>query len=128
MSSVYSRKAANTFLVDSSKSSTYNLVSKGKFTDTFLGGAPIHGDFISDNFQVGGASITNLSLGLGIDKADTTQGLMGLGRNGSQVPSILSSMVDQGLINANAFSLYLDDIGKLYGSNSLDISYTHTIE
>ena len=49
-------------------------------------------------------------MGVATNPSDTSMGLMGLGRSGQELPSILTTMVSQGLINSNAFSLYLNDI------------------
>ena len=65
----------------------------------------------SDIFQVGDAKISNFTMGVATDSTKTSEGLMGLGRSGQEIPSILTSMVSQGLINSHAFSLYLNDVG-----------------
>ncbi|MCJ1324773.1 hypothetical protein MMC10_001435 [Thelotrema lepadinum] len=100
---------------DSSNSSTYKLISKGTFSDTFLGAPSVHGDMFSDIFQVGDAKISNFTMGVATDSTKTSEGLMGLGRSGQEIPSILTSMVSQGLINSHAFSLYLNDVAAKTG-------------
>lgn len=114
-----------TSAVDSSKSSTFKNISTGfsvKYGDT--SGAT--GDFITDNFGIGGVTIQNLIMGLAT-QTTTGSGLMGIGydtleagfQNGDlskPYKSIIDTMVDQGLINTKSYSLYLDDLTAKTGS------------
>jgi elongation factor G len=81
------------------------------------------GDYISDTFEIGGAQIRNLTMGLGID-TDIPYGLAGVGYalNEASVagdspasgtyPNLPIAMVQEGLIVTTAYSLWLNDLGK----------------
>jgi hypothetical protein len=112
-------------VVDSSKSSTFQDVSTG-FRVKYGDQSGATGDFITDNFGIGGVTIQNLTMGLAT-KTTTGSGLMGIGYDtleaGYQAgdlkqpyKSIIDTMLVQGLINTKSYSLYLDDLTAKSGS------------
>lgn len=83
------------------------------------------GDYMTDDFTIGGATIKNLQMGL----ANTTTsgfGIIGIGYDENEAsltsitsvpyPNLIDQMVSQGLINTKAYSLYLDDLEEATGS------------
>lgn len=50
-------------------------------------------------------------MGIGFDTRETSLGSNGFGAGG--YPNIVDVLVSGGLINSKAYSLYLDDLGKL---------------
>jgi hypothetical protein len=95
------------------------------------------GDYITDTFTVGGATIKALEMGLAYNSSSSI-GVMGIGYQAGEAsvagssgvgssgngpspapfeyPSIIDTMVSQGLINSMAYSLYLDDLEASTGS------------
>lgn len=115
-------------LVDQTKSSTYKLVDEGAFQITYGDNTGANGDYITDTMSIGGATITALEMGLAYNASSAT-GVMGIGYDINEAsdnsqgqvnpfvyPSIIDTMVSQGLINTKAYSLYLDDLEASTGS------------
>jgi hypothetical protein len=109
--------------VDYTKSSTFKDLSSG-FQVSYADGTGASGDFVSDDFAIGGATIQNLIMGL-VTQATTGSGLMGIGYDVNEnivssgsapYKSIIDTMFDQGLIATKAYSLYLDDQTASSGS------------
>jgi hypothetical protein len=114
-----------TTTVDSTKSSTFKDI-QGGFQVAYGDNTGATGDFISDYFGIGGATIKDLIMGL-VNQTTTGSGLMGIGYDinehvvtsgASTTPykSIMDTMLDQGLINTKSYSLYLDDQTASSGS------------
>jgi Eukaryotic aspartyl protease len=115
-------------LVDQTESSTYNLTDPGAFSITYADNTGSNGDYITDTFSIGGATIKALEMGLAYNSSSAT-GVMGIGYDINEAsddsqdgtaafvyPSIIDTMVSQGLINTKAYSLYLDDLEASTGS------------
>jgi len=115
-------------LVNAEKSSTYNLTDQGAFTITYADQTGSSGDYIKDTLSIGGATIKALEMGLAYNSSSST-GVMGIGYSLNEAsddsrteqvpftyPSIVETMVSQGLINTKAYSLYLDDLEASTGS------------
>lgn len=107
--------------VDSSQSSTFDDVGKGDFNISYVDGTGSSGDYFQDTFSVGGATLKQFEMGL----ATTTTinfGIMGIGYadaeantqtgNGTQYQNLIEAMVDDNLVNAKAYSLWLNDLGE----------------
>ncbi len=72
---------------------------------------------------MGGATLNNFQMGLALDTT-INYGLIGIAYsnsvanvftgNGSEYPNLVDSMVLQGVIPTQAYSLWLDDLRKLY--------------
>jgi elongation factor G len=113
----------NCCLVTSSRSSTFKTVGAGQFSIQYVDGSYSQGDYFTDTFEIGGATIKNLTMGLGIDTT-IPYGLVGVGyalneaavanthSASSAYPNLPVAMVNSGLINTVAFSLWLNDLGQ----------------
>ena len=110
-------------------SSSYKYVNSD-FQIKYADGTGASGDYVTDAFSMGGATVQNLQFGVGY-KSTSSQGVMGIGYPAlealvqndddafgqpSPYDNIPQAMVKQGLINSNAYSLWLDDINSLTGS------------
>lgn len=103
---------------DPNNSSSFQLLSNGTFRIAYATGQAT-GDYISDTFDIGPASISSLTLGLADNAAGPlTFGIMGMGYESSEslggtvsvpFPGVLTSLKQAGLIDRRAFSVYLDD-------------------
>ncbi|KAI1408202.1 aspartic peptidase domain-containing protein [Hypoxylon sp. FL1857] len=99
---------------DPSKSSTYSVVSDNTFSIQYVDGSGAEGDYIKDNFSIGGADIEALQMGLA-ENSTINSGLLGIGFAANVVartpyPNIMNLFQDQDLIAIQAYSLYLDDL------------------
>lgn len=105
------------------RSSTFEIVGKGKFKIAYVDGSGSKGDYFTDVFEIGGAVVNNMTMGLGID-TDIPYGLVGVGYALNEAivgntqsataayPNLPVNMVNAGLINTVAYSLWLNDLGK----------------
>ncbi|KAI1291291.1 aspartic peptidase domain-containing protein [Xylaria venustula] len=99
---------------DPAQSSTYQLVDRGGFSIEYLDSSAANGDYIKDNFHIAGADIDALQVGLA--KTSTiNSGLLGIGFHTNVAArhpyrNIVDLLADQGLIDTQAYSLYLDDL------------------
>lgn len=111
---------------DPSKSSTYETVDAGGFNITYAApGDSDAGDWASDSVTLGGSqAIKNQTFGLS-DAGYDVHGVMGIGfdqhettaPNGERTyPTVVDNMVQNGLINRKAYSLYLNSYNQSYGS------------
>ncbi|KAI8632993.1 acid protease [Xylariaceae sp. FL1651] len=99
---------------DPSKSSTYSLVDQDGFSIKYVDSSGAEGDYIKDAFHIGGASIEALQVGLA-KNSTINSGLLGIGFDTNVAAdrpyrNIMDLFVDQGLIDSQAYSLYLDDL------------------
>lgn len=113
--------------VDDSASTSFKVVDPNAFDISYLDGSQAQGDYVTDNFEIGGTSIKGLQMGFATD-ANLTRGIMGIGYTTNQAsndprhpapftyPSIIDTMVEQKLISTKAYSLYLDDLQSSTGS------------
>ena len=109
-------------------SSSYNYVNSD-FQIKYADGTGAAGDYVTDTFSMGGATIQNQQFGVGY-QSTSSEGVMGIGyprleaivqspesdSNTASYSNIPQSMVQQGLINSQAYSLWLDDVNSLTGS------------
>lgn len=115
-------------MVDPTKSSTYKVVDEGGFAITYADETGAAGDYITDTLTIGGATIKALEMGLA-SNSTIPMGILGIGydineasnseeseANSFTYPSIIDTMVSQGLISTKAYSLYLDDLEASTGS------------
>jgi hypothetical protein len=125
----YTSLYTNRTIVDSSKSSTFKTVGQSTFSITYGDKTGSKGDFITDNFGIGGATIQNQIMGLA-KKTTTGSGLIGIGYSINEAivqsgnsktpyPSIMDTLVAQNLISTKTYSLYLNS----YSSNSGSIIF-----
>ena len=116
---------------NANKSSTYKYVNS-EFTIKYADGTGANGDYVTDNLNIGGVTINNQQFGVGYSST-SSEGVLGIGYpqleasvqnsggnslTGSSQPysNVPQSMVDQGLINSQAYSLWLDDVNSATGS------------
>ena len=112
-------------------SSSYNYVNS-EFQIKYADQTGASGDYVTDTFSMGGATIQNQQFGVGY-RSTSSEGVMGIGypsleafvQNGddgdsfsqpSPYANVPQAMVQQGLINSPAYSLWLDDINSLSGA------------
>ncbi|KAH9888649.1 aspartic peptidase domain-containing protein [Xylariomycetidae sp. FL2044] len=99
---------------DPSASDTYSLVSEDDFNIQYADGSGAEGDYFKDTFHIGGAAIDSLQMGLA-ENTTINSGLLGIGfaanvAANQAYPNIIDLLVDQNLIDSQAYSLYLDDL------------------
>lgn len=105
---------------DKSASSTYKLVSTNGFDISYLDGSTSSGDYFTDNFNIGGATIKALQMGDATEVVRGT-GIMGVSYSASVsttevYPNLIDEFVSQGLIATKAYSLYLNDYESATGT------------
>lgn len=110
-------------LVTPDQSTTFVVVGQGDFNISYVDGSSSIGDYFTDVFEIGGATLRNMTIGLGIE-TDISYGLVGVGYAvneaivgttkslSSVYPNLPVNMVDEGLINTVAYSLWLNDLGR----------------
>lgn len=105
--------------VDQTQSSTYDVVEEGQFNISYVDGTGSSGNYFQDTFSIGGSTIKSFEMGLGL-QTTIGVGIMGIGYNVSEAnvgsgngtiyPNLPYALADAGLINANAYSLWLNDL------------------
>lgn len=87
-----------------------------------MDGSSSRGDYFTDAFEIAGATLTNMTMGLGLS-TDIAYGLVGVGyalneaivgntqSASSAYPNLPVNMMREGLINTVAYSLWLNDLG-----------------
>jgi hypothetical protein len=108
-------------VVDPSQSSSLTVIAQGAFNITYVTPhSGVTGDYIADNFALGGTTIQNLTMGVATNAAYVPTGIMGIGfdtgesivsSGGKPYNNIIDVMVQQKIINTRAYSLWLDDLG-----------------
>ncbi len=110
-------------LVNSNQSTTFDDVGPGQFNISYVDGSSSVGDYFTDVFEIGGATLKNMTMGLGLE-TDIAYGLVGVGYAVNEAivgttqslssiyPNLPVQMVNEGLINTVAYSLWLNDLGR----------------
>ncbi|KAK3298497.1 aspartic peptidase domain-containing protein [Chaetomium fimeti] len=111
LQTLYGMSCTDTYNPD--LSSSEKMVKRGGFKITYLDGGTASGDYITDDFSIGGATIKSLQMAY-VNKAVRGTGILGLGfsiseRASIKYPNIMDEMSNQGLIQSKAYSLYLND-------------------
>ena len=106
--------------VDSSESSTFNVVQRNGFSIEYLDGSTASGDFVTDAFEIADVTLDDFQFGLA-DSTVTGVGVLGIGFVAEEValstyPNLPQALVDQGAISVNAYSLYLNEYDSDTGS------------
>ncbi|KAJ5903715.1 hypothetical protein N7504_006098 [Penicillium tannophilum] len=109
---------------DSSESSTYSYVSSD-FNITYADGSGAAGVYATETLHIGDTTLKDLQFGIG-DTSTSEEGVLGIGyvTNEAQVgtageqsyANLPKAMVNKGLINSNAYSLWLNDLDASEGS------------
>ncbi|KAK3494947.1 aspartic peptidase domain-containing protein, partial [Neurospora hispaniola] len=104
-------------------SSTYEYISD-HFDIKYVDGSGARGDYASDTFTVGNTKLNRLQFGIGYSSTNA-QGLLGIGYALSEVQTraglptynnLPAQMVADGLINSNAYSIWLNDLDAPTGT------------
>lgn len=105
-------------------SSTYEYVN-GDFNITYVDGSGSAGDYATDTVRLGGATLDSQQFGIGYTSS-SAEGIIGIGyaaneasvatTNGGTYANVPVNMVSSGLINSNAYSLWLNDLEASTGS------------
>ncbi|TQV96962.1 hypothetical protein V2A60_000402 [Cordyceps javanica] len=108
----------------SSKSSTFTPYDEGSFEIQYVDKSSAKGAYFLDNFQLGGSTIKNLTMGLA-EETDIPFGLVGIGYRGNEAslqtvrdtyPNLPIAMQTSGNIKTVAYSLWLNDLDASKGN------------
>ncbi|KAI0126328.1 aspartic peptidase domain-containing protein [Xylariales sp. AK1849] len=104
---------------DPDTSTSFVDVGEGAFDINYVDGSHSKGDYFTDDFAIGGASLTNMTMGLGID-TDIPYGLVGVGyaldeASKTTYDNLPVQLQKEGLIATNAYSLWLNDLDASTG-------------
>ncbi|KAK3334001.1 aspartic peptidase domain-containing protein [Cercophora scortea] len=115
-------KFAGTYSANSS--STYEYVGSW-FNISYVDGSGASGDYVSDTVTFGNQRLSRLQFGVGYSSTNS-QGILGIGYPVNEVQvgragltpynNLPAQMVADGLINSNAYSLWLNDLDANTGS------------
>ncbi|OKL56926.1 putative aspartic-type endopeptidase opsB [Talaromyces atroroseus] len=125
---------------DPSSSSTYEFVSSD-FNITYVDGSGATGDYVKDNLTIGGTTISSFQFGVGFTSSSSA-GVLGIGYTADEVQvnyaeqtpyaNLPEALVNNGVINSVAYSLWLNDLDSNTGSilfGGVDSGkYTGTLE
>ncbi|KAK3375456.1 aspartic peptidase domain-containing protein [Podospora didyma] len=113
---------AGTYSANSS--STYEYIGS-YFNISYVDGSGASGDYVSDTVSFGGQKLDRLQFGIGYSSTNG-QGILGIGYTINEVqvgragkpayPNLPAKMVDDGLIQSNAYSLWLNDLDANTGN------------
>lgn len=105
-------------------SSTYNYIGS-YFNISYVDGSGSAGDYVSDTVTIGGATLSNLQFGVGYESS-SINGILGIGYSANEVQvgraglgpydNLPAKMAAEGMINSNAYSLWLNDLDSNTGS------------
>ena len=112
---------------NANKSSTYKYVNSD-FSIKYADGTGASGDYVTDVLNIGGQTVQNQQFGVGY-QSTSAEGVMGIGYSALEAivqdsttasvapySNVPQSMKEQGLINSNAYSLWLDTIDSATGN------------
>lgn len=109
---------------DPKNSETLEVIGQGLFQIKYVDGSGASGDYISDEFEIGGAKLDNFTMGLAM-KASVNFGLVGVGYAANEAsietinqeyPNLPIALNQAGMINSVAYSLWLNDLGSSTGN------------
>lgn len=103
-------------------SSTYVYLNSD-FDIVYLDNGTISGDYATDTVSLGDVTIPKQEFAIGYT-SDNPEGILGIGyigneyaaNDGKEYPNVPQQMADLGIINTNAFSLWLNDLSASTGS------------
>ncbi|KAF2640856.1 acid protease [Massarina eburnea CBS 473.64] len=105
-------------------SSTYKFVNSA-FNISYVDGSGASGDYATDTFKFGGQTTDDLQFGIGYTSS-SPEGILGIGYTVNEVavnragldpyPNLPQKLADDGTINTNAYSLWLNDLDASTGS------------
>ncbi|KAI0595550.1 aspartic peptidase domain-containing protein [Biscogniauxia sp. FL1348] len=112
---------------NSDDSSSFQVIGQSDFSISYVDGSHSEGDYITETFQIGDSTLENMTMGLGLDTT-IPYGLVGVGyalneaivastgRASSAYNNLPVQMREEGLINSNAYSLWLNDLDASTGN------------
>lgn len=108
-----------------SDSTTFDDVAPDLFHVAYVDGTEIVGDYFRDTFGIGGISVENQTMGIAKDAIINDlsvpfQGIVGVGPGAGEAvdgqadtyPNLISMLRSQGHTDSQAYSLWLNDLGK----------------
>ncbi|KAE9374550.1 aspartic proteinase precursor [Stipitochalara longipes BDJ] len=105
-------------------SSTYSYIASD-FNISYVDGSGASGDYVSDTFSIGGTTLDKLQFGIGYTSS-SSEGILGIGYQINEVQvgragkaaynNLPAQLVADGVIQSNAFSLWLNDLDASTGS------------
>ncbi|KAL4801741.1 aspartic peptidase domain-containing protein [Aspergillus unguis] len=109
---------------DPGSSSSYTYVSSD-FNITYADGTGAAGDYITDTIHIGGTTVNNFQFGIGYSSS-SAEGVLGIGYPSNEVqvarfgddsyPNLPRFLMQKGLIQSTAYSLWLNDLDANTGS------------
>lgn len=107
---------------DTNASSTYTYLNSD-FNIWYQDSHNSHGDYALETVSIGGQQLNHVQFGIGYNTVSRL-GILGIGYRSDEAipdnrmfyPNLPELMVDQGLIQSNAYSLWLDDIESSTGT------------
>ena len=98
------------------------MVGRDEFNISYVDGSGSAGDYFTDAFGIGGTKLNNFQMGIATS-GTIGIGILGIGYNnsvanvftgnGSVYANLPDALVDAGAIKTTAYSLWLNDLGKL---------------
>ncbi|KAL4877633.1 aspartic peptidase domain-containing protein [Aspergillus karnatakaensis] len=105
-------------------SSSYAYLSSD-FNISYADGSGAAGDYVRDTLRIGGATINDFQFGIGYSSS-SAEGVLGIGYPSNEVqvaqiedkayPNLPQSLVQNGLVQSSAYSLWLNDLKANTGS------------
>ncbi|KAK3905832.1 aspartic peptidase domain-containing protein [Staphylotrichum tortipilum] len=113
---------AGTYSANSS--STYEYIASN-FNISYVDGSGASGDYVADTITIGSQTLDRLQFGIGYSSTNA-QGILGIGYTLNEVqvgraglrpyPNLPAQLVTEGLIQSNAYSLWLNDLDANTGN------------
>ncbi|KAF2471309.1 candidapepsin-4 precursor [Lindgomyces ingoldianus] len=117
-------QCADSGTYDANSSSTYEFVNSA-FNISYVDGSGAAGDYAKDTLHFGGQEIKGMQFGIGY-VSSSPEGILGIGYTINEVqvnraglkayPNLPQLLADNGNINTNAYSLWLNDLDASTGS------------
>lgn len=115
---------ASTGTYSANSSSTYSYIASD-FNISYVDGSGASGDYVSDTFSIGGTTLEQLQFGIGYTSS-SSEGILGIGYQINEVQvgragkaaynNLPAQLVADGVIQSNAYSLWLNDLDASTGS------------
>ncbi|KAF7714869.1 Aspartic-type endopeptidase [Penicillium ucsense] len=110
---------------DEMSSSTSTVLDRSGFTIGYVDGSGVEGDYVRDDFSIGGVKVQGMTLAVATRVNSIGTGVMGIGfesdesiaaYGGKPYKNLVDRMVEQGLIKSRSYSLWLNDINAQTGN------------
>lgn len=112
------------------------MISADAFQITYVTpGSGVEGDYFGDNLKIGSVTLKNITMAVASSAAAVPMGILGIDFDAREswatagnepYDSVIDEMLIQGVINRRAYSLWLDDLGKLVLTSSCINAHTYT--